>query len=240
MLDLFTEVLLLILPFHLLWGVQMRPKEKAKILTAFYLRLPIIGFSIGRMIYTQKMCSQDTDIGKNSAIVIIFLEVEASYGIVSNTFSALKAFTVNFNSSFGFGFTQHATADDYALSRVGKYGQGSGTDSRHDPSPAPGHNISLKSQTVTEDKELPSDSRTTSPLTVPGDLGRNTTQIRASPLASTYNDSQWQDNASDGSQDGNMENGGIMRHTEYEVRHSDINDERPILHKPSLSKGRAL
>lgn len=212
----------------------MRAKEKAKILAAFYLRLPVIGFSVGRMIYTQRMCNASTDIGKESAIVIIFLEVEASYAIVSSTFSALKAFTSNFNSSFGFGFTQHAGADDYALSRVRKYGKGSTNNSKNDPSVVPYHNSSMKSQTVTQDREVQTDSRTVSP--VPGDHAQHFTQIRASPI---YHESQWQDNASDGSQEGNLEH-GIMRHTEYSVRHSDLNDERPILHKPSLPLGRAL
>jgi hypothetical protein len=230
-LDIFTEILLLILPLILLWGLQMRIKEKAKILTAFYLRLPVIGFSVGRLVYTQKLCSASTDVGKGTALVLIFLEVEASYAIVSSTFSAIKAFTSNFNSGFGFGFTQHAGADDYALSKIQRYGNGSGagTESRNEPSPAPPHTISLKSQTVSQDREVASDLRTTSPL---GDIGRNTTQIRASPLASTYNENQWQDNASDGSQEGQLEH-GIMRHTEYSVRHSDLNDERPILRNTS-------
>ena len=203
----------------------MKLKEKAKVLTAFYLRLPVIGFSIGRLVYTQRLCNASTDIGKESAIVLIFMEVEASYAIVSSTFSTLKAFTSNFNSTFGFGFTQHAEAKDYALSRVRKYGKGSGTDSRHDPSPAP-LNSSIKSQTVTQDREIP------------GEHGHNITQIRASPHGSTHHDSQWQDNASDGSQDGHLEN-GIVRHTEYSVRHSSISDEKPILHMPSLPAGRA-
>lgn len=238
-LDIFTEILLLILPLILLWGLQMRIKEKAKILTAFYLRLPVIGFSIGRLVYTQNLCSASTDIGKGSALVLIFLEVEASYAIVSSTFSAIKAFTSNFNSGFGFGFTQHAGADDYVMSRVRKYGDGSatgsaaGTGSRHEPSPAPPHTTSLKSQTVSHDREVSSHLRPTSPL---GDVGRNTTQIRASPLASTYNENQW-DDRSDESQEGQLEN-GIMRHTEYSVRHSDLNDERPILRNPSLGYGR--
>ena len=233
-LDIFTEILLLILPLILLWGLQMRKKEKLKILTAFYLRLPVIGFSIGRLVYTQKQCSASTDIGKGTALVLIFLEVEVSYAIVANTVSAIRAFTSNFNSGFGFGFTQHAGADDYAMSKVRKYGNGSnaGTDSRHDPSPAPPHTISLKSQTVSRDREIVADSRTTSPL---GDLNRNTTQIRASP--SNYHDNQW-DDRSDGSQEGGQLENGIMRHTEYSVRHSSLNDERPILRNHSLGHGR--
>ena len=216
----------------------MRPKEKAKILTAFYLRLPVIGFSIGRLIYSQKLCSQSTDIGKDSAIVMIFLEVEASYAIVSNTFSALKAFTSNFNSAFGFGFTQHAGADDYAMSRIKKYGKGSATDSRHDPSPAARHPSQKSQHIITQDRDIPSDSRSTSPLALPASVGRTDTQVRASPLGSTYN--EYPDNKSDGSEEGQLEN-GIMRHTEYSVRHSDLNDERPILNNPpSLSHSRAL
>lgn len=213
----------------------MRRKEKVKILAAFYLRLPVMGFSVGRYVYTQKLCDASTDLGKMSAIVLIFLEVEASYAIVSSTFSALKAFTSTFNSSFGFGFTQHAGPEDYALSNVQKYGKGSAMDSREDRTPP--HIISQKSQIVSHDREVSPVSRTTSPF--PGDHLHTTTQIRASPVAPTYHESHWQDNASEGSQEGNLEH-GIMRHTEYSVRHSDANDERPILKKPGYAQGRTL
>ena len=39
-LDIITEVLLLILPVQLVWGLQMRFRKKATIVAAFYFRLP--------------------------------------------------------------------------------------------------------------------------------------------------------------------------------------------------------
>ena len=39
-LDLLTELLLLILPAHLVWNLQMPMKKKAMILVAFWVRLP--------------------------------------------------------------------------------------------------------------------------------------------------------------------------------------------------------
>ena len=183
-------MVLIILPAHLLYGLQMKTKEKAKVLTAFYLRLPVIGFSIGRLVYTQRLCNASADVGKESAIVLIFMEIEASYAIVSSTFSTLKAFTSNFNSTFGFGFTQHAEAQDYALSRVRKYGKGSGNDSQQDPSPAP-LNSSMKSQTISQDREVP-------PSPIHGDHATTFHPCAPGPIAPPQPPWRGQDNADNG------------------------------------------
>ncbi|MBE7180587.1 MAG: hypothetical protein INR71_05130, partial [Terriglobus roseus] len=39
-LDVATEVILAILPLHLMWGLQMPIKKKGMIIAAFYVRLP--------------------------------------------------------------------------------------------------------------------------------------------------------------------------------------------------------
>ena len=40
--DIITEILLLVLPVHLIYGLQMRLSKKAMIIIAFSLRLPSV------------------------------------------------------------------------------------------------------------------------------------------------------------------------------------------------------
>ena len=104
----------------------MARSKKATVVAAFNLRLPVIALSIGRMIFTQRLCDSSTDPGLGSALAIIWLEIETSYALVSNTFSALKAFTVDFNSTFGLGFTANADPQSYTL-YPSKAGTGNGS-----------------------------------------------------------------------------------------------------------------
>lgn len=39
-LDIFSEILLLLLPLHLVWNLQMRLSKKAMIIVAFWIRIP--------------------------------------------------------------------------------------------------------------------------------------------------------------------------------------------------------
>lgn len=41
-LDIITEVILLALPIHLVWSLQMRMTKKAMIIVAFWIRLPLV------------------------------------------------------------------------------------------------------------------------------------------------------------------------------------------------------
>ena len=45
-LDIITEIGLLVMPIHLVWGLQMPKTKKFVLIIAFYLRLPVIGLSI--------------------------------------------------------------------------------------------------------------------------------------------------------------------------------------------------
>ncbi|KAK5127064.1 hypothetical protein LTR85_008423 [Meristemomyces frigidus] len=125
-LDIITELLLLALPVHLVWGLQMPRSKKAMILIAFYLRLPVLGFAIARNYYTMQLRLPHTDPGLGSALVVIWLEVELAFALAASTLSALKAFTESFNSGFGLGFTRGKGDDSYGMSNVsGSSGQSS-------------------------------------------------------------------------------------------------------------------
>lgn len=41
-LDVSTEVVLALLPIHLMWDLQMATKKKLMIIAAFYVRLPYV------------------------------------------------------------------------------------------------------------------------------------------------------------------------------------------------------
>jgi hypothetical protein len=47
-----------------------------------------------------------TDIGLQSALVAIWMDVELAFALAASTMSASKSFTENFNVGFGLGFTR--------------------------------------------------------------------------------------------------------------------------------------
>jgi hypothetical protein len=121
-LDILTELLLLILPLHMTWNLQMPTSRKLAVLSAFYLRLPIIGISIGRLVYTQKLCNKPSDLGLSTALVLIWICVQASYALLASNFLALRALTLSFNSGFGFGFTLNAGPESYSMHQRSRAG----------------------------------------------------------------------------------------------------------------------
>lgn len=126
-LDLLTEIVLSMLPLQMVWSLQMPRKNKLVVLAVFYLRLPIIAISVGRLLYTQRLCAARSDLGLDSALVLIWFTVEASYSLLASQFLALRTFTLGFNSGFGFGFTLNAGPESYSLRRTGKSGSNAGT-----------------------------------------------------------------------------------------------------------------
>ncbi|KXT14632.1 hypothetical protein AC579_3690 [Pseudocercospora musae] len=117
-LDIFSEILLLLLPLHLVWNLQMRLSKKAMIIVAFWIRIPTLAFSIGRNYYTMRLRHQSSDNGLDSSLVNIWLDIELAYAIASSTLSALKTFTESFASGFGMGFTRGKGDDSYGMSNV--------------------------------------------------------------------------------------------------------------------------
>jgi hypothetical protein len=100
--------------------------KKSFLIIAFYLRLPVIGFSLCRNVYTLRLHQASSDAGLDSAIVTIWLEVQLTYALAASTLSALKAFTESFETGFGLGFTRgKSEAGSYVLSVMS--GSGSGT-----------------------------------------------------------------------------------------------------------------
>lgn len=119
----------------------MHKKTKLAVLGAFYIRVPVIGLSIGRLIYTQRLCNQSGDLGLGTALVLIWSSVEAGYALLVSHFLALRALTLSFNSGFGFGFTLNAGPESYSMqhrSRSGLKSQsGGGTQDAGHSRPGP-------------------------------------------------------------------------------------------------------
>ena len=114
-LDLLTESILLALPLSMIWHLQMPTRKRLVVLGAFWLRSPLLALSVGRFIYTRRLCRKGVDLGLDSALLLIWLLVESTYALLVSQFLALRAFTLSFNSGFGFGFTVNAGPESYSL-----------------------------------------------------------------------------------------------------------------------------
>lgn len=119
-LDVVTELILLALPIHLVWNLQMPRTKKAMIIAAFWIRLPALGISIGRNYYTLDLRRQEADAGLEGALITIWLEIELAYAIGTCTLSALKSFSESFHTGFGLGFTRGKGHDGYGMSDVSR------------------------------------------------------------------------------------------------------------------------
>ncbi|WPG98161.1 Hypothetical protein R9X50_00094700 [Acrodontium crateriforme] len=113
--DIMTEIIVLVLPVHLVWGLQMPTSNKARLIAAFYLRLPTLGFAIVRNYCTLDLRLPSAEEGLDSTLVVIWLEIQLTYALAASTVSALKSFTSNFNSRFGLAFTRGKGEGTYDL-----------------------------------------------------------------------------------------------------------------------------
>jgi len=222
----------MVLPLCQIWNLQMNFSKKAVIIAAFYLRLPVMGVSIGRWWYTHRLCNRGVDLGLDSALVLIWFTVQVSYAVISSTFSALRAFTMGFNSGWGLGFVTNAGPESYTMSRVYRNGtnisataakQSARVRSRPSLS-APAMRNPHGWETCTEEQLRPSLKLQPTPM-------QNFAQISADRASATIHDRhRWREEDSVGSDRGTpCDDMVIVRETEYTVQHHEMNDESPIL-----------
>ena len=62
--------------------------------------------SIARNYYTMNLRLPGSDAGLDSAMVLVWMEIELAYALSASTFSVLKPFTESFNFGFGLGFAR--------------------------------------------------------------------------------------------------------------------------------------
>lgn len=125
--DIVIEIVLLILPNYMAWDLQMPLRNKVLVVGAFYLRVPLVGLSAGRFVHTKRLCTDGVDLGLDSAIVLIWLCMEASFALLVSHFLALRSFALSFNSNFGQGFVTQAGPESYSMQRTGNKSGGNAT-----------------------------------------------------------------------------------------------------------------
>ncbi|KAK5723232.1 hypothetical protein LTR15_004929 [Elasticomyces elasticus] len=236
-LDIITELLLLALPVYLVWGLQMPMKKKAMILLAFYLRLPVLGFSIGRNWYAMQLRLPQTDPGTDSALVVIWLGVELAYALAASTLSALKGFTESFNSDFGLGFTRGKGDGSYGMSNVsGGSGQSSKIEKSKDPATIESSAGATRMDSVSPAETKGSSEVSTSPVTPaesieepplklrPDNILKSVICVTSDPTHPEHR--LWRRNSNASSRYSSpSDDMVIMRETAYEVQH----DRAPML-----------
>ncbi|KAL8803072.1 MAG: hypothetical protein Q9182_003385 [Xanthomendoza sp. 2 TL-2023] len=100
--DAITEFLMLAVPVDLIWSLQMPSGRKVGIITAFYIRTPVLAFTLIRNHYVHLLRSTG-DTGLMSRTVFIWQEVELTFSIAAATLMCLKPLVNDFNTSFGLG-----------------------------------------------------------------------------------------------------------------------------------------
>ncbi|KAI4243231.1 MAG: hypothetical protein L6R40_003599 [Gallowayella cf. fulva] len=126
--DAITEFLMLAVPVDLIWSLQMPSKRKVGIITAFYIRTPVLAFTLIRNHYVYLLKSTP-DTGLMSRTVFIWQEVELTFSLAAATLMCLKPLVSDFNTSFGLGGEMVRThaASGYILSNNGNTTKGMGS-----------------------------------------------------------------------------------------------------------------
>lgn len=213
--DVITEIVLLVLPLQLVWKLKMPLRKKAMVLTAFYLRTPVIALSIIRDYFTIQLRSTNADPSQGGALVVVFMEIELAYALASCTLTALKAFTESFNSGFGQGFTR-ARDDQYDVPGMSKGSGGSLKPGNEHNKATPGVE---ETEYVAELQAAVKSWTNPPPLKLrPDGDGANLTKVFAQPGNTWRRDNN---NGSDSSRDDLV----IFRETQLSVQH----DELPML-----------
>ncbi|KAL8939076.1 MAG: hypothetical protein Q9216_003554 [Gyalolechia sp. 2 TL-2023] len=100
--DSISEFLMLAVPVDLIWSLQMPSSRKIGIITAFYIRVPVLALTLARNHYVHELLT-DPDPGLTARTVVIWQEAELAYSIAAATLMCLKPLVRDFNTSFGLG-----------------------------------------------------------------------------------------------------------------------------------------
>ncbi|KAF2264313.1 hypothetical protein CC78DRAFT_463964 [Lojkania enalia] len=98
--DIATEIVLFAIPMSFLVGLQMRYKQKFKVVLAFSLRLPIIAFAILRLRELDNYISS-TDPTLVGALAAVWTQVSMQYSLVATTLPCMTPFLTTVNTAFG-------------------------------------------------------------------------------------------------------------------------------------------
>ncbi|KAJ5438972.1 uncharacterized protein N7458_009970 [Penicillium daleae] len=110
--DVITDVLTFALSIFLVWGIQMRWKEKATVIFAFGTRLPVIILVILRQTYLDRSLFH-SDPSLHLSDALITTAVLLHYSIMVSTVPCLKPFVIAFNTGWGQGVTNSVGEHPY-------------------------------------------------------------------------------------------------------------------------------
>lgn len=98
--DIFTEILLMVLPIFFISPIQMKRYIKFQVVIAFGFRLPVMGFAAAHLHYVSKY-AHSSNVSKAIIPALVFQQFELFWSLLAATIPTLKAFMRSFNSGFG-------------------------------------------------------------------------------------------------------------------------------------------
>ncbi|GAB7350013.1 hypothetical protein MBLNU459_g0688t2 [Dothideomycetes sp. NU459] len=237
-LDVVSEIALLFLPVHLVWSLQMKTQKKIVVVATFWTRIPTIVLSFVREHYVGRLLRPSVDPSLGSAIVLILMDVELTYTLVSCTISTSKNFTDLFNTGWGMGPIRGA-AETYNMSNMGtngssglRTGKGDTVDTNASSS-QPGQGERRPTATEKRQSQSAQAERRSRKNSTANGLAQTEEALQLRPDAQSRTHTmvqstprQWSDG---GSLDSDPDDTAIVRHTEYSITH----DEAPILPRPT-------
>ncbi|KAJ9669586.1 hypothetical protein H2201_000453 [Coniosporium apollinis] len=107
-LDVATELLFVILPIYLVWGLQMSRNLKLRVVLAFAFRIPVAAFALAFLNAVDTYRDHENT-GVAYSAVIIWHQVELGYSLIAATIPCLKSFIKSFDTGFGLevGYNTH-------------------------------------------------------------------------------------------------------------------------------------
>ncbi|OQE26028.1 hypothetical protein PENFLA_c007G05599 [Penicillium flavigenum] len=110
--DVITEILTFALCILLVWGVQMRWKQKWAVVFAFGTRAPVVILIILRQNYlTHSLFHPDAPLHLSDAIIVTAVLLHSS--IMVSTVPCLRPFVISFNTGWGQGVTNGKGQNSY-------------------------------------------------------------------------------------------------------------------------------
>nr|OQO17916.1 hypothetical protein B0A51_12471 [Rachicladosporium sp. CCFEE 5018] len=113
--DVLTELTLIVMPFVIVWPLQMSTKLKLQVTSAFSFRLGVAALAVTHAVYASRL-PRSAHPSLASIPRIALAEAELCWSIVSATIPNLKSFMSSFNTGFGhndFAFT--VTGSNYDM-----------------------------------------------------------------------------------------------------------------------------
>lgn len=110
--DVITDILTFGLCILLVWGVQMRVKQKWAVIFAFGTRAPVVMLIILRQTYLNRsLFLPDAPLHQSDAMIVTAILLHCS--IMVSTVPCLKPFVISFNTGWGQGVTNGNSQNSY-------------------------------------------------------------------------------------------------------------------------------